>query len=195
MNDIFETPKFGLILALFIEVGILIWWSVKRNRVSFFCLSIGPLVAVFSILIDFLVETHQEQAIHLTQQISQATEDENAAELLNLCSDTMKFEGLMSRDEFEERVQVLFNKPLIQTNHNIEIQVLRAEKNAAQVKFRVATIIDPKSPYRSYTPLVKTAWLLDYERNSQGKYRLKNAVMMELEGGKPANVFDLVKIR
>jgi len=194
MFDMFETSKLGLLLALAVETAILIWWSVTRSRKASFFLCIGPLIAVIAILIDVSVQTNREQAETLTLQLNQAAEDEDVAKFINLCSQDMFFEGLMTRDAFENNLQNLFSKPLIQTNRIIELEVIRAEKDRAQVKFRVGTIIDPKSPYRSYTPLVKTAWMLEYDRNAEGKYRLRNANMMELDGGKPVNVFDLVKI-
>jgi hypothetical protein len=77
---------------------------------------------------------------------------------------------------------------IIQKNNIHQLQVTVTDKTHGQVEFSVTTTFDPKSDY-AVAPLLISSGRLDYIRDEDGKYRLRDIVNVRFNNSEPIDVF------
>ena len=185
---LFESPRPLLAIALVAGTILLVCWRLKRTRRTALLLMVGPILAALAFLLDAAVETNREQLQRITRLIVQAAEDENTSAIVNLLSDNLLLDNGFDKEAASRELHRKLSKPMITKNKITNLLVESAQPNDGQVKFAVITTLDPKSSY-AVVPLVKTSWLFVYIRENGGQYKLKNLTMIELNNGKPIDIF------
>jgi hypothetical protein len=190
---LFEDPTMGIVLGVAVEIFLLISWMFMRERFNRLVLLAGPAVMGLFILLDVLVDTNREQLTKTTRQIINAAEEENAEVIIGLLSDNLLINNSLDKDMVGGIIKWHLSKPLIAANYTKEILVKSHSDQAGQVEFEVTTNLDPKSSY-GVIPLVKSQWRFEYVRDPDGKYRVKDMVMLKLGEDRGIDVFRKQKL-
>lgn len=188
MTNLFETARLGIIIALIAETLVFMGWAFARQRVRTYYLLIGPALFALAFALDALVETTAEELERVTREIVQAAEDEDAEALIDHFSPNLLINNSLGKRDAAQYIRFHLSKPLISNNIINELQIVSAAYLAGRVEFKVTTNIDSKSTYAMYR-IVPSRWRFDFVRDSDGRYRISDMVMLSLHNGPGIDVF------
>ena len=182
---LFDNPKVGIIIAIIVEVLMVLSWLFAREKVRWYGLLSGPLIAGIFLLLDWGVLTNREELVETTQTVVQAAEDEQAQPIINILSDEMIMSNGLDKPAVSAVIERYLSGPFIQSNNIAELIVRRDDDDHGQVEFAVRTFFDPKSKY-AYLSYLRSQWRFDFARpDGQGPYQITNMEMIQLGGQKP----------
>lgn len=185
---LFDSCRWGIIIAIVVETVVLLGWAFGRGRVRREILLAGPVIVILFLGLDKLVETDREQLERLSRQIVQAAEDEDAGTIINLLSDNFMYADLYDKESASREIAAKLAKPLISKNRITKLLVTSAGENTGEVELTILTTLDPRSEYIGVS-LVKTRWRFEYVRDYAKQYQVGNIAMLSLNNGKPVDPF------
>lgn len=183
----FDNPRLLLTLAILLEVGVLVFWAVRRIRLRWFLL--GPVLAGLALLADGLVETPREQMDRVTREIVHAAEAEDAPAVLDRLSDDFAHMQIIGKVAVSVMVRQYLNQPVIDKNQITRLDVQDVQENSGQVELVVLSFMDRRGPYASYASVIKTVWRFDFGRDPDGRFRVRDMELLRINDQRGFDVF------
>lgn len=182
---LFDNPKVGIIVAIIVEVLMVLSWLFAREKIRWYGLLAGPVLAGLFLLLDWMVLTNREELVETTEMVVQAAEEEQAQVIINSLSNEITMSNGLDRATVVASIQKYLAAPLIQSNFIAEMVVRDDSNENGQVEFSVRTIFDPKSRY-AYASYLRSKWRFEYARgDGGGAYQITNMECLEINGQKP----------
>ncbi|MBN1436431.1 MAG: hypothetical protein JW936_05100 [Sedimentisphaerales bacterium] len=185
---LFDSGWLGLALGLVLLGAALIGWSIKRYEFNKLWFLPGLAVIVLLVGLDWLVETDREQLRHATERVVDAAEEEDAEGVLRELSDKLLLDNGLGYAEAAEVIRRYLSKPLIANNVINGLEIVEVTETSGVVELTISTVIDPESEY-GLVRLLRTQWRFTFGMEVDGRFRILNMAMMNLNGEEPIDVF------
>ena len=181
MLNILEQPWTMLAIGFWTEVAVIIaakFWPLKIRRKH---LLIGPIIVVLGFGLEYLIVTDREKIETVVDTIVQATEDENAEQIMECIAPDYygRLEG--SREAFGQFCRGLFSQPVIETNWLRKLE-LQLDKTKASVRITSLSQLDKSSQWGQLIPVTSTIWEVRLSKQPDKSWLIVWIDLVELNG-------------
>lgn len=162
-----------LILAVWIAAR---FWPLKFTRKH---LLIGPALIVLALALDYIVVTDKEKIETIMDTVVQATQAEQAEDIIKFIAPEYRDSFHTSAESFAWFCRQIFSQPQIEKNW-ITDQRLELAESKSTVWITAVTRLDERNQWTPGLSVIKTAWRLDFSKQSDKSWLIDTIEFIEL---------------
>ena len=176
---ILTQPSAFVIIGLFAELAVLVgarFWPLQVRRRH---LLIGPILIVLGLGLDYLVATDREKIETIIATVVQATQEEQAEDIIRFISPDYADSFHHSRESFAAFCRQIFSQPQIEKNW-LTNKELKIRKTEATVWITAVTKLDERNQWTAGLSVIKTTWRLEFSRQPDKSWLITTIELIEL---------------